>query len=139
MPQPDTLGRRSRLTPQSTGKRLSLQPRDLLWLQKLHEHGPLPSSFLLAFAKGTHRSEKRAKERLTDLFNEDHTPHGGAYLSRPPQQFRTLDARYNQLVYQLTPAAERALKQAGLWNGRHAARQGPWLHGFMVKLHHRIN
>ncbi|MCB1357953.1 MAG: replication-relaxation family protein [Maritimibacter sp.] len=130
--QHDTLGRRRRRRPQSTGKRVSLQDRDLIWLQKLHEHGPLPSSFLLAFAKNTHRSAKRTKERLTDLFNEDNTAHGGPYLSRPPQQFRTLDSRYKQLVYDLTPAAEKALKQAGLWNSRTAKRPGPWLHGFMV-------
>ena len=92
----------------------------------------MPSSFLLTYAKGTHRSEKRAKERLTDLFNEDNTPHAGAYLSRPPQQFRTLDSRYNQLVYDLAPAAKKALQQAGLWKERHAARPGPWLHSFMV-------
>ncbi len=88
MTQLDTLGRRRRLHPRSTGKRVSLQERDWLWLRKLHEHGPLPSSFLLAFAEDSHRSEKRAKERLTDLFNEDNTPHGGPYLARPPQQFR---------------------------------------------------
>jgi hypothetical protein len=98
----DTLGRRSRLIAQSTGKRVTPKERDLLWFQKLREHGPLPSSFLLDYAKNSHRSEKRAKERLTDLFNEDNTPHGGPYLSRPPQQFRTIDSRYNQLVYDLT-------------------------------------
>lgn len=128
----DTLGRRSRLKPQSTGKRVTPQERDLLWFQKLHEHGPLPSSFLLQYAYDTHRSEKRAKERLTDLFNEDNTPHGGPYLSRPPQQFRTIDSRYNQLVYDLTPASEKALKQAGLWSEYRTARSGPWLHNFMV-------
>lgn len=132
MKQLDTLGRRARLTPQSTGKRVSLQPRDILWLRKIHEHGPLPSAFLLAYAVDSHRSIKRAKERLTDLFNETNTAHGGAYLARPPQQFRTLDSRYNQLVYDLAPAAKMALKQQGLWNECRAAHGGPWLHGFMV-------
>ena len=69
-PKLDALGRRSRIRPTPTGKRITPQPRDLHWFEKLAEHGPLPSSFLLAFAKDTHRSEKRAKERLTDLFNE---------------------------------------------------------------------
>lgn len=128
----DTLGRRSRLKPQSTGKRVTPQERDLLWFRKLHEHGPLPSSFLLQYASDTHRSEKRAKKRFTDLFNENNTPHGGPYLSRPPQQFRTIDSRYNQLVYDLTPESEKALKQAGLWSEYGTARSGPWLHGFMV-------
>ena len=59
----DRLGRRNRIAPQSTGKRLTPQERDLLWFSKLAEHGPLPSSFLLAYAHDTHRSEKRAREK----------------------------------------------------------------------------
>ena len=60
------------------------------------------------------------------------TPHGGAYLTRPSQQFRTLDSRYNDLVYELTPTSEQALKENGLWQDAAAQRAGPWLHGFMV-------
>ena len=129
-PQYDQIGRRNRLTPISTGKRVRLQHRDLQWLRTLNEHGPLPSSFLLAYTKHTHRSEKRASERLTDLFNEANTPHGGPYLVRPPQQFRTIDSRYNQLVYELAPAALSALHERGL--AIRPARSGPWLHSFMV-------
>lgn len=128
----DRLGRRSRLRTTSTGKRVTPTARDLLWFAKLQEHGPLPSSFLLQYASVMHRSEKRARERLTDLFNEDTTPDGGAYLSRPAQQFRTLDSRYNQLVYALAPAGERALHRLGLTIACHAAPTGPWLHRFMV-------
>ncbi|MDG2001776.1 MAG: replication-relaxation family protein [Novosphingobium sp.] len=126
----DALGRRSRLKPISTGKRVTPQPRDLLWFEKLAEHGPLPTSFLLEFSRHTHKSQKRARERLTDLFNEDNTPHGGAYLTRPHQQFRTIDSRYNQLVYDLAPAGLAALKKAGF--DVHPSRSGPWLHSFMV-------
>lgn len=129
-PKLDALGRRCRTTPTPTGKRITPQPRDLLWFEKLAEHGPLPSSFLLAFAKDTHRSEKRAKERLTDLFNEDRTPHKGAYLTRPAQQFRTLDARYNQLVYDLSPASVAVLRKSG--SAIRPARSGPWQHSLMV-------
>jgi hypothetical protein len=128
----DVLGRRRRIQPTSTGKRVTLQERDWLWLQVLHEHGPLPSSFLLAFAKGYGLSEKRAKERLTDLFNEDNTTHGGAYLARPLQQFQTIDSRYNQLVYDLSPAGERALKQEGFWRSANGTTGGPWWHKLMV-------
>lgn len=129
-PEFDALGRRCRTKPISTGKHITPQPRDLLWFEKLAEHGPLPSSFLLAFAKDSHRSEKRAKERLTDLFNEDRTPDKGAYLTRPPQQFRTLDARYNQLVYNLSPAAVAVLRKSG--SPIRSARSGPWQHSLMV-------
>ena len=127
----DRLGRRDRLHAQSTGKCITPQKRDLLWFSKLAEHGPLPSSFLLAYARDTHRSAKRARERLTDLFNEDNTPDGGPYLIRPPQQFRTLDSRYNQLVHDLAPAGERALARLGK-DVASPAPSGPWLHRFMT-------
>ncbi len=130
--QHDAIGRRKRAHRISSGKRVTPTDRDLLWFQKLYEHGPLPSSFLLALAKDTHKSGKRAKERLTDLFNEENTPHGSAYLSRPPQQFRTLDSRYKQLVYDLTPASEQALSDAGYWYLHRPATNGPWLHACMV-------
>ena len=74
----DTLGRRNRARPTSTGKKIIPQPTDLIWFRKLHEHGSLPSSFLLAFTRGERKSDKRSLERLTDLFNEDRTTHGGA-------------------------------------------------------------
>ena len=124
----DSLERRPRLAPVSTGKRITLQETDRVWLAKLAEHGPLPSSFLLAYTAAKRRSGKRARERLTDLFHEENTPDGGRYLDRPPQQFRTLDSRYNQLVYDLAPAGRKALGEAA--NKR--ARSGPWLHEFMV-------
>jgi len=128
----DALNRRKRTRPISSGKRVTPQTRDLLWFQKILEHGSLSTSFLHGFSKHMRVSEKRAKERLTDLFNEDNTPHGGPYLCRPSQQFRTIDSRYNELVYDLTPASIAALKENGLWNEQKAKRSGPWLHSFMV-------
>ena len=128
----DTLGRRTRVSAQPTGKRVSPTERDLLWFSTLAEHGPLPSSFLLAFSRSSHASEKRARERLCDLFNEDNTPDGGPYLIRPPQQFRTIDSRYNQLVYDLAPAGWRALERGGMDVAKCAAPSGPWLHRFMT-------
>lgn len=128
----DTLARRKRLHPVSTGKRVTPNDRDLLWFTKLREHGPLPTSFLLQYCAHMRGSEKRSRERLTDLFNEDNTPDNGRYLLRPPQQFRTLDSRYNQLVYDLAPAAERALARDGLSSSSSNRHTGPWLHSFMV-------
>lgn len=128
----DSLNRRQRTRPQTTGKAVSPQPRDLIWFQKLHEHGPLPSGFLHAFTKKTATNEKRAKERLTDLFNEDRTRHKGRYLDRPFQQFQTIDARYQPLVYDLTPAALRALKDNRLLSEYAPKAAGPWRHRFMV-------
>lgn len=128
----DALGRRTRVLPTSTGKSITLQPADLLWFRKLAEHGPLPSSFLLAYTQALRLSQKRATERLTDLFNEETTKHGGRYLERPPQQFRTIDSRYNQLVYDLGKPAVKALKEAGELPSIQATSAGPWVHRFMV-------
>jgi hypothetical protein len=128
----DSIGRRCRLRATSTGKRVSPTERDLLWFSKLAEHGPLPSSFLLQFSMDSHESDKRARERLCDLFHEDNTPDGGAYLVRPPQQFRTIDSRYNQLVYDLAPPGWLALERSGIALGKRAAPSGPWLHCFMT-------
>lgn len=128
----DQLGRRSRIVATSTGRRVSPTKRDLLWFEKLAEHGPLPSSFLLAYAKYSHASEKRATERLGDLFHEDNTPDGGSYLTRPVQQFRTIDSRYNQLVHDLAPAGWRALQRSGFDIERCTAPSGPWLHRHMT-------
>jgi len=128
----DAIGRRARLIATPNGKRVSPTERDLLWFAKLAEHGPLPSSFLLAFSRVSHVSDGRARERLTDLFHEDNTPDGGPYLIRPPQQFRTIDSRYNQLVYDLAPAGWRALERSGTDTGKRTAPSGPWLHRFMT-------
>lgn len=128
----DSLSRRNRLKCVSTGKRVTPQDRDLLWFEKLREHGPLPSSFLLAYCGNMRASEKRSRERLTDLFNEDNTPDDGPYLNRPPQQFATIDGRYNQLVYDLAPAAHRALARIGSPTVAKRRHAGPWLHSHMV-------
>ena len=128
----DSLGRRARLATQSTDKRVSPTARDLRWFAALTEHGPLPSSFLLQFTGGTHASDKRARERLTDLFHEYNTPDGGPYLNRPPQQLRTIDSRYNQLVYDLAPAGWLALVRTGLVSAKRTAPSGPWVHRLMT-------
>lgn len=116
----DSLGRRGRMTPLSTGKRLRLTARDWLWMQMIHHHGPLSSTDLLGFSKGLAGNRARALNRLTDLFNEDDNGYGKPLLTRPPQQFQTMDARYNALIYGLSPAGETALKDKALWS--------PWVH-----------
>lgn len=124
----DTLGRRSRTQRNPTGKRLHPTERDILWFEKLHRHGPLSSTYLREYSRFLRKSAKRASDRLTNLYNEDNTTHGDAYLERPFQQFNTLDARYQDIVYDLTPAGERALKEHGLLS-EHAPRpHGPWVH-----------
>ncbi len=128
----DALNRRRRDRPLSTDKRVTPQPRDLLWFEKLHQHGPLSSRYLHAFSQHLAKNEKRSRDRLTDLFNESRTPHGGAYLIRPWQQFQTFDARYQDLVYDLGAPAQAALREHGLWNELGASAGGPWRHRYMV-------
>ncbi|MCJ8323361.1 MAG: replication-relaxation family protein [Rhizobiales bacterium] len=128
----NVIKRRSRTRPTTTNKRVTAQPRDILWFEKIHQHGPLSTSFLHGFSKHMHNSEKSTKLRLTDFFNEDHTPQNGTFLNRPHQQFRTIDSRYNELIYDITPASTSVLKKAGLWNIQSAKQSGPWLHNYMV-------
>lgn len=126
--QQDTLGRRNRMKPQSTGKRIRLTKRDLLWMQAIHHHGPLSTGELLAFSDGGAQNKGRAQNRLTDLFNETDTPHNTPYLTRPPQQFETMDARYNSLIYSLTKAGELALKENDMWSDWVHKAGGPFWH-----------
>jgi len=131
-PAPDRLGRRSRIRAYSSGKRIQLTDRNLILLQALHRHGPLASSLFLKNSKHLGMNEKRTRERLTDLFHESDTVQGGAYLKRPQQQFQTIDARYNQLVYDLAPAGLRALKDVGEWSETSGPSGGTWWHRFMT-------
>lgn len=122
----DALGRRSRTNRHATGKRMSLRPCDLLWFEKLHHHGPLPTSYLLAFVQHLRADKGRALKRLADLFHE------GGYLTRPRQQFDTIDARFNQLVYDLDESALVALREAGMRSDYAQRPYGSWKHECMV-------
>ncbi|MCG8449641.1 MAG: replication-relaxation family protein [Pirellulales bacterium] len=48
------------------------------------------------------------------------------------QQFQTIDARYNQLVYELNEPAKRVLQREGRLNDHAPRPGGPWLHRLMV-------
>lgn len=125
----DTIGRRSRIKAQSTGKRIRLTERDLLWMSKINTHGPLSTSEMYQFGKHLGGNEQRAKNRLTDLFNEDDNRFGSPVLTRPMQQFNTIDARYNELVYDLTKAGIKALQHANMYHPHNGTSLGPWWHG----------
>lgn len=101
--------------------------RDVAWFEKLHRHGALSSSFLSAYAGGV--AENTIAKRLTLLSSEDNTLHGGRYLDRPAQQFATLDARFNQLVYDIN-ARSRFVLQASDRYRLHApsSARTPWKH-----------
>ena len=103
----DSLGRRNRHKRQPNGKRLHPQPRDWVWLKKLHQHGPLPTSYLHAFTDDLGKDQARAIKRMADLFHET------GLLSRPEQQNDTIDARHNQLIYAISKQGENALRSQG--------------------------
>jgi hypothetical protein len=106
--------RRSRFKPpQSSGKKVSPQPRDLALFHAIYRHGPLSSSMLYEFTKDLARDRKGLCHRLEDLYHEETTPHEGPYLSRPPKQFDSFEARYQDLIHDLLPPAELALAEQG--------------------------
>jgi hypothetical protein len=124
----DTLQRRLRHTkPQPTGERIELSERDFLIFEKINQHGPLPTHYLFAFTKHLCKNETAAQHRLTKLYNG--TKQSPSLLSRPAQQFASFAARYQPLVYDLTPAAEKLLAGRGI---AVAKRTDPFVHRLMT-------
>ena len=123
--------RRLRYERRSTGKRVELTARDLVWLRAIHEHGPLPSSFLIEFTKDVRRNDTRTLERLRDLYHESNTPHGGPYLDRPQAQW-SATAKFERTVYDLTPAAEQVLFERGLIQPSKPPQRALFHHRLMV-------
>jgi hypothetical protein len=105
--------RRARYHRQPTGKRVTPDEREIIWFQKLWEHGPLPQKYLYAYTRHLTPSPGVVKNRLGDLYHEDNTPHGGAYLERPTQQ-NSVITKYQDAVYEDDAAAELLLKERGL-------------------------
>lgn len=110
----DALARRLRYGRQSTGRRVAPTEADIAIFEALHRHGPLPSTYLHAFAQHLRRSEGRTKERLGHLYHEDNTPHGGPYLERPWQQWRSMNARYQPVISENTRYADQVLEERGV-------------------------
>jgi hypothetical protein len=108
--------RRSPRVPRSTGRRVTPREREYIWFEKLHRHGgALPTAYLHAFTKHLAASEKATTWRVRDLFHEANTPHRGTYLARNPQLQRGFVAVNPGVMSELTPRAEAALRQRGLW------------------------
>ena len=122
----DSLGRRGRHKRQPNGKRLHPQPRDWVWLKKLHQHGPLPTSYLHAFTDDLGKDQARAIKRMADLFHET------GLLSRPEQQNDTIDARHNQLIYAISKQGENALRSEGAYSQNAPSPTGTFKHRVMV-------
>jgi Replication-relaxation len=129
----DALNRRSRFSGrQPTGKRIILGERDFAILAALERHGPLPSTYLYEFAKHLARNYKGHQQRLTDLYNEDNTPHRGFYLHRPEQQYASINARYQPMSYEITERGRQALRDKAIPRQMWQPPNGPYLHRFMT-------
>ena len=127
----DALNRRSRFAGrQPTGKRMVLQERDFCYFAALERHGPLPATYLFEFSKHAARNYKGHQQRLTDLYNEDNTPHHGFYLERPEQQYASINARYQPMAYENMALAGRALRDKGIAPQIWVPPNGPYLHRF---------
>ena len=98
----DAMSRRSRFKRTPTGKRLVRTDRDLAILQWLYRYRYLTATQLSAILKP--RSNKRFIERLGDLFHET------ALINRPPAQWRSFDARYRPITYELSPSGVALLE-----------------------------
>lgn len=125
----DALDRRLRFAPPNpVVSRLVLTERDFLIFEAINRHGPLPSHYLYEFTKHEARSFKHLQYRLTELYNGDRA---GAYLTRPPQQFAGFEARYQHLVYDLTPKGKVVLAEQGRLARFSPKRIDPFLHQLM--------
>lgn len=122
----DTLQRRIRFAPpQPVDKYIDLSDTDIALFEAIHRHGPLPSHYLRAFT--TRTNVNAFADRLTKLYNG--TQQGG-YLSRPPQQFESFRARYQQIVYDLNTHSEKVLRERGKLSP-YIKRGDPFVHRLM--------
>jgi hypothetical protein len=112
----DALGRRIRGHRTPSGKRIVIGERDIEIFKLLQRYRYLRSTALWALLPTAVRgkSVKRFQDRLTDLFHETGTEHGGAYLDWPQQQRQAFNARYAPSIYALAPAGERLLQELGI-------------------------
>lgn len=124
----DALRRRLRTAPPvPMVRRLVLGDADYLIFEAIARHGPLPSHYLYEFTKRLRRDRSHLQNRLTEFYNGDAC---GPYLTRPPQQFASFEARYQHLVYDLAPRARQVLAERSA-KIRLAPQADPFVHRLM--------
>lgn len=123
--------RRHRGTRTSTGARIRVQPRDIAVFKALHEHGPLPTHYLYEYARAQSKSLNAFKKRLTPLYHERDTEHGGEYLSRPGEDYSAV-TRFENEIHDITRHAEHALEEHGHQLVPRTFENGLSAHRFMV-------
>ena len=130
----DTLARRLRFSrPNPKVRRLVLTDADYLIFEAIDRHGPLPTGYLYEFTKHLRQDFSHLQNRLTEFYNGDVTGgKTGGWLTRPPQQFANFEARYQHLVYGLTPRARMALAERGTCSRFALRGGGPFVHQLMA-------
>jgi hypothetical protein len=132
----DTLHRRLRTEPPNPKRRppgapLRLLPTeaDYLVFEALDRHGPLPIHYLYEFQKSLRPSYRHFQYRLRDLYHGDNE---GSFLTRPSPQFAAYEARYQHLVYDLSPRGRHALGDRGTRSPFSTRRYDPFVHQLMT-------
>lgn len=125
----DQLGRRLRFAPPAARvKRLILSEADYLVLEALDRHGPLPTHYLYKFQRHLRTNYGDFQKRLTEFYNGDAQ---GSLLSRPRQQFASVGARYQHVVYDLNHRARRLLAERDTLARFSPTRADPFIHQLM--------
>jgi len=128
--QKDAINRRKRFAGRQPLNTVVIpNERDVRIMEVLQRHGPLPSTYLHAFVGGY---ENTFKDRLTKLYNEPNTPHGGSYLDRPWQQSQSFNARYQPLMYEITTHGRMLLETHGKRDQYAPPPSGQYVHRFMT-------
>lgn len=126
----DALHRRLRTASPSKGAiRLALSEADYCLFGAIQRHGPLPSNYLYEFTKHLRRDRSHLQNRLTEFYHGDP---GGSYLTRPPQQFASFNARYQHLVYDLASRGALALAEQRTVQCHIPRRSDPFVHRLMT-------
>jgi hypothetical protein len=134
----DALNRRTRFAkPQPASGALVLTERDVAIFQAIDRHGKLPTNYLFELTRHIGSDYSMLQRRLTRLYNgctelhavDQDTPARCAqgFLSRDPAQHLSASARYQPLVYGLTPVSRQILDERGL-SSRRRTRGDPFVH-----------
>jgi len=126
----DALARRLRFAPpHPIARRVVLTEADYVAFEAINRHGPLSTHYLYQFSRHLRKDYTQLQNRLTDFYNG--TQAQSPYLLRPPRQFAGFEARYQHLVYDLTPKAKIALAERGTLALHSPRRVDPFLHQLM--------
>lgn len=128
--QTDTLGRRKRSKPQSTGVNLQVTENDLKILLALQRHKLVPSSILHFYHGAT--AHKNSADRLTRLTHEKPSGLKMPLIHRPEGWMDTQRSLSNFGVYQLTKAGEMYLADLGYTETSTLYRSNSFPHDMVV-------